>query len=72
MAMSDETKFLAGLLAGLLAFGGLIVASTAGQGPWYWAGLGVFALAVLAIFLLIRLAIDKPPDSPEGKAPPGQ
>jgi predicted membrane channel-forming protein YqfA (hemolysin III family) len=72
MSTSDELRFLVGLLAVVIGFVGLFVASWVTHGLWHWIGLSVFVVGILAIFLLIRLTIRTPPDSPEGKAPPGQ
>ncbi len=70
--MSNEVKFVLGLVVVLIAFAGLMVAAWAVHGLWYWVGLGVFIAGVLAIFALIRLTVHRPPESPEAKAPPGQ
>ena len=70
--MSDESKFILGVVAVVLAIAGLVVAAWAVHGPWYWVGLGVFIAGVLAVFLVIRLVTRHPPESPEGEAPPGQ
>jgi hypothetical protein len=70
--MSDEAKFVLGFLVALAALAGLFVASWAVHGLWYWVGLGVFVAGVIGIFLVIRLIVRTPHDSPEAKAPPGQ
>jgi cytochrome c oxidase subunit 2 len=50
---------LEGVLWGLTGLGGLIVASSAGHGLFYYLGLIVFAFAVLAVFNLLRVAYDE-------------
>lgn len=49
---------LGGVL-GVVGLIGLFVASGAGEGLWYGAGLGLFVLCVLCIFVLIHQRVGR-------------
>ncbi len=62
--MTNESKWLMGGGYALLCIFGLYLASSAGTGMLHWMGLLMFAIGVLLIFDLIRIAFDEA----EGKA----
>lgn len=51
--MNAVLIWASGAMFALIGFFALVVASRSGGAPTYWIGLGLFVLAVLAIFYLI-------------------
>ncbi len=62
--MVNQSRWLLGLFLILCGLAGLFVASRAPDIVFYWTGLGVFAIAAVSVFELIRISFDET----EGKA----
>ncbi len=58
---AEMRDWIVGAVMGAIALFGLMLASQAHEGAFYWFGLALFALGVIAIFGMILRATGQPP-----------